>query len=121
MTSDVIGRVFEPFYTTKEVGKGNGLGLSMVYGFARQSNGHVSITMVLKPTAFASEGVPLGQYPVSESQIWFSTPWHSATKASPGRSRKSHHPLRAEKLRKATGGGRGISASESPCVAFLSV
>ena len=43
MTSDVIGRVFEPFYTTKEVGKGSGLGLSRVYGFARQSNGHVSI------------------------------------------------------------------------------
>jgi PAS domain S-box-containing protein len=43
MTSEVIGRVFEPFYTTKEVGKGSGLGLSMVYGFARQSNGHVSI------------------------------------------------------------------------------
>jgi CheY-like chemotaxis protein len=39
----VIGRVFEPFYTTKEVGKGSGLGLSMVYGFAKQSNGHVSI------------------------------------------------------------------------------
>ncbi len=43
MTSEVIGRVFEPFYTTKEVGKGSGLGLSMVYGFAKQSNGHVSI------------------------------------------------------------------------------
>lgn len=43
MTSDVVGRVFEPFYTTKEVGKGSGLGLSMVYGFAKQSNGHVSI------------------------------------------------------------------------------
>ena len=43
MTPEVIGRVFEPFYTTKEVGKGSGLGLSMVYGFAKQSNGHVSI------------------------------------------------------------------------------
>jgi PAS domain S-box-containing protein len=43
MPSDVAARAFEPFYTTKEVGKGSGLGLSMVYGFAKQSNGHVSI------------------------------------------------------------------------------
>ena len=43
MPKEIIQRVFEPFYTTKEVGKGSGLGLSMVYGFTKQSNGHVSI------------------------------------------------------------------------------
>ena len=36
-------RVFEPFYTTKEIGKGTGLGLSMVYGFVQQSGGHIRI------------------------------------------------------------------------------
>jgi len=43
MSEDVQRHVFEPFYTTKDVGRGSGLGLSMVYGFIKQSGGHVSI------------------------------------------------------------------------------
>ncbi|TDI64089.1 MAG: response regulator [Alphaproteobacteria bacterium] len=43
MTDEVLNHAFEPFYTTKEVGQGSGLGLSMVYGFAKQSGGHVTI------------------------------------------------------------------------------
>jgi PAS domain S-box-containing protein len=43
MTRRVLENAFEPFYTTKDVGKGSGLGLSMVQGFVKQSKGHVSI------------------------------------------------------------------------------
>jgi two-component system NtrC family sensor kinase len=63
---NVLPHVFEPFYTTKEVGKGTGLGLSQVYGFARQSGGTATalaesgrgttITLYLPRTLEAAEG-----------------------------------------------------------------
>ena len=43
MSPDTLSKVFEPFFTTKPIGQGTGLGLSMIYGFAKQSRGHIRV------------------------------------------------------------------------------
>jgi PAS domain S-box-containing protein len=59
MSAETIDRIFEPFFTTKSVGKGSGLGLSMVYGFAKQSGGHVNVKSKLENGSFFNLFIPV--------------------------------------------------------------
>ena len=63
MSPEVLSRAVEPFFSTKEVGQGTGLGLSMVYGFARQSGGHLVVNSV------ESEGTTIELYVPCSSEV----------------------------------------------------
>jgi signal transduction histidine kinase len=63
MAPEVAARIFEPFYTTKDVGKGSGLGLSQVYGFVRQSGGEVTVDTALERGAAFTLSLPRSAEP----------------------------------------------------------
>lgn len=60
MPTDVLERVFEPFYTTKPIGQGTGLGMSMIYGFMQQSNGQVWVESQIGAGTTVSLYLPAG-------------------------------------------------------------
>jgi len=60
---DTLGRIFEPFYTTKEVGKGTGLGLAITYGIVQEHGGHVSAANHPDGGAVITIELPVSQKP----------------------------------------------------------
>jgi PAS domain S-box-containing protein len=66
MTPDVVARAFDPFYTTKPIGQGTGLGLSMVYGFMHQSGGQAKIASQIGAGTTVSLLLPRYAGPMSE-------------------------------------------------------
>jgi PAS domain S-box-containing protein len=66
MSAEVLGRAFEPFYTTKPVGKGTGLGLSQIHGFAAQSGGSAKIRSAPGEGTIVEILLPRSEKPVAE-------------------------------------------------------
>ena len=78
MAPETLARAIEPFYTTKQAGRGSGLGLSMVYGFVEQSGGHLQIDSRLGYGTRVTLYLPVASTPSSPPALIASSPSHGA-------------------------------------------
>jgi CheY-like chemotaxis protein len=97
MAPDVLARAFDPFYTTKPIGQGTGLGLSMVYGFAKQSEGQVRLYSEI------GQGTTVRIY----------LPRHR------GETEKEEEPARQEHVPQAAAGETVLIVDDEPTVRML--
>jgi len=100
MTPKVLAAAFEPFFTTKPIGQGTGLGLSMIYGFARQAGGHVQ----------------LRSEPGNGTEVTLYLPAHHSLETEPAGSQLSLH---AERPEQAQHGEAVLVVEDDPAVRLL--
>jgi signal transduction histidine kinase len=93
MSPETVAKAFEPFFTTKPIGQGTGLGLSMIYGFAKQTRGHVRIESKL------GEGTTFRLYlPRSHAVTLAERACGEADRVDPPGLPRSHRRLRRRPL-----------------------
>lgn len=84
MSPDVLAHAFDPFFTTKPIGQGTGLGLSMVYGFARQSNGYAQLRSDIGTGTTVSIVLPRHSGQIEEDDTAARTGGHFGSMATHG-------------------------------------